>query len=186
MPVGWRSRGYATGCSTNARIRGPGHRGAWRRWHTPLGRSRVWIDPPGLRVDRNQQRVSSALRSNSRWSCGGGSGNGWSVGEISLSQEQTFGLYDWWHTTNSGTSGYLRYNGTVGRWAGTLAARTPAAAFSDFCRARRNRAFGHRQSDSTSFPRGADAGLWVEFDAKADRSIHVPMAPGLMRRVGIR
>lgn len=29
-------------------------------------------------------------------------------------------------------------------------------------------------------------GLWVEFDAKADRSIHVPMAPGLIRRVGIR
>ena len=35
-------------------------------------------------------------------------------------------------------------------------------------------------------PRWEDAGLWVEFDAKADRSIHVPMAPGLMRRVGIR
>lgn len=34
--------------------------------------------------------------------------------------------------------------------------------------------------------RWQDAGLWVEFDPKADRSIHVPMAPGLMRRVGIR
>ena len=34
--------------------------------------------------------------------------------------------------------------------------------------------------------RREDAGLWVEFDAKADRSIHVPMAPGLMKRVGVR
>ena len=34
--------------------------------------------------------------------------------------------------------------------------------------------------------RWQDAGLWVELDPKADRSIHVPMAPGLMRRVGIR
>ena len=35
-------------------------------------------------------------------------------------------------------------------------------------------------------PRWDDAGLWVEFDAKADRSIHAPIAPGLMKRVGIR
>lgn len=35
-------------------------------------------------------------------------------------------------------------------------------------------------------PRWEDAGLWVEFNPKADRSIHVPLAPGLMRRVGIR
>ena len=35
-------------------------------------------------------------------------------------------------------------------------------------------------------PRWEDAGLWVEFDAKADRSICAPLAPGLMRRVGIR
>jgi predicted polyphosphate/ATP-dependent NAD kinase len=34
-------------------------------------------------------------------------------------------------------------------------------------------------------PRWEDAGLWVEFDAKADRSVYAPMAPGLMRRVGI-
>jgi len=34
-------------------------------------------------------------------------------------------------------------------------------------------------------PRWDDAGLWIEFDAKADRSIHAPIAPGLMKRVGI-
>ena len=33
--------------------------------------------------------------------------------------------------------------------------------------------------------RWEDAGLWVAFDSKADRSIDVPLAPGLMRRVGI-
>jgi predicted polyphosphate/ATP-dependent NAD kinase len=35
-------------------------------------------------------------------------------------------------------------------------------------------------------PRWEDGGLWVEFDTKAGRSIYAPLAPGLMRRVGIR
>jgi predicted polyphosphate/ATP-dependent NAD kinase len=34
-------------------------------------------------------------------------------------------------------------------------------------------------------PRWEDTGLWVKFDEKADRSIYAPIAPGLIRRVGI-